>query len=348
MALLANTMDIHRFDSLWKGEFGRLVLAGVAFGLVVGGIVYWKHLQGNPTPKPSRVAVTNVEASHSTVTTFDNNIPIFHVAPPPQPPASTAPATTNVTPKARTSLMAFAFSDTPRLGDAYAAYGRFLRCKLLITVDSNHIQTPIVGVLLEDVYSVNHELLIPAMAEVHGMAQAESAESRIGSQNQWVIVWKTKDNREVELPLSGIALDHAPSPDNTGCGLTDGSAGLRGQEIRTDNLAEIKMLLAQFGAGFAQSFAQSGLQSIVTANGTVVTSQNNGFQQAGAQGVQNAANLYAQQIADTVKREGIFIRVPAGTDFYVYVTQTIDASQARAGATMNAHMADSTPSKLIP
>jgi hypothetical protein len=244
--------------------------------------------------------------------------------------------------------MAFGFSDTPRIGNDYAAYGRFLRCKLLITVDSNHLQTPIVGTLLEDVYSPERALLIPAGAEVHGMAQNDSAEDRIASQTQWILVWRTHDNQEVELPLTGIALDHAPSPTGTGWGLTDGSAGLRGQEIRSSNLTEIKLLLAQFGTGFAQSFAESGLQSVVTPSGTVLTSQNNGFQQAAAQGVQNAANLYAQQIADTVKREGIFIRVPAGTDFYVYVTQTIDASQARVGATANTHMAETTPSKLIP
>ena len=202
--------------------------------------------------------------------------------------------------------------------------------------------------MLEDVYSPERQLLIPAGAEVHGMAQNDSAEDRIASQDRWIIVWRTNNGEEVELPLSGIALDHAPSPNGTGWGLTDGSAGLRGQEIRSSNLTEIKMLLAQFGAGFAQSFAESGLQSVVTPSGTVLTSQNNGFQQAAAQGVQNAANLYAQQIADTVKREGIFIRVPAGTDFYVYVTQTIDASQARVGATASTHMAETTPSKLIP
>jgi hypothetical protein len=339
-------MDVHRFDFLWKGEFGRLVLIGVIFALLIGGILYWKNIHPAMSTKPSRLPVQNAEASRSTVTTFDNNIPVFHAAPP--SPVPSAPVATKPAPKAQTSLMAFAFTDSPRVGDAYAAYGRFLRCKLLITVDSNRIQTPIVGVLLEDVYSVDHQLLIPALAEVHGMAQSDSAEERIGSQNQWVIVWKTKDNREVELPLTGIALDHAPSPQGTGWGLTDGSAGLRGQVIRSDNLSEIKMLLAQFGAGFAQSFAQSGLQSIITGNGTVLTSQNNGFQQAGAQGVQNAASTYAQQIADTVKREGIFIRVPAGTDFYLYVTQTLDASQARVGATMAAHGSDAGLSKLNP
>jgi hypothetical protein len=339
-------MNVHRFDSLWKGEFGRLVLAGVAFGLVIAGVVYWKHLHPASPAKPTHVAITDAQASRSTVTTFDSNIPIFHASLPATSITSVAPVKT--APQTALSPMAFAFSDTPHLGDDYAAYGRFLRCKLLITVDSNHVQTPIVGTLLEDLNSPTRELLIPAGAEVHGMAQNDSAEDRIASQNQWVLVWRTKDSREVELPLTGVALDHAPSPDGTGWGLTDGSAGLRGQEIRTDNLAEIKMLLVQFGAGFAQSFAQSGLQSVITPSGTVLTSQNNGFQQAGAQGAENAANLYAQQIADTVKREGIFIRVPAGTDFYLYVTQTIDASQARVGATMNNHVAESSPMKLIP
>jgi type IV secretory pathway VirB10-like protein len=337
-------MDIHRFGFLWKGDFGRLVLAGIAFTLIIGGILYWKNLHPASAPKSGHAAAIDAEASQSKVTTFDSDMPVFHIAPAPVP---VTPPPTRATPKSDVSLMAFTDSDEPRIGDAYAAYGRFLRCKLLITVDSNRIQTPIVGILMEDVYSTNHQLLIPAMAEVHGMAQADSAESRIGSQNQWVIVWQ-RDGQEVELPLSGIALDHTPSPNGTGWSLTDGSAGLRGQEIRTDNLAEIKMLLAQFGAGFAQSFAQSGLQSVITANGTVLSSQNNGFEQAAAQGAQNAASLYAQQIADTVKREGVYIRVPAGTDFYLYVTQTLDPSKARVGASMAMHMTDFNPSKINP
>jgi hypothetical protein len=339
-------MNVHRLDFLWKGQFGRLVLAGVAFALVIGGVIYWKRLHPAPPVQTTQATTSNAESSQSTVTTFDANIPIF------QPPSPTPPSAPAEVPKTAAKVplspMAFAFAASTYLGDGYAAYGRFLRCKLLITVDSNHIQTPIVGTVLEDVCSPTRELLIPAGAEVHGMAQNDSAEDRIASQTQWVIVWRTKDEREVEMPLTGIALDHVPSPNGSGWGLTDGSAGLRGQEIRTDNLAEIKMLLAQFGSGFAQAFAESGLQSVITPSGTVLSSQNNGFQQAAAQGAENAANLYAQQIADTVKREGIFIRVPAGTDFYLYVTQTIDASQARVGATMAEHGGAAASSKSIP
>ena len=340
-------MNVHRFEFLWKGELGRLVLAGTAFALIIGGIIYWKGLHPTATAKPAPTKAPDAEASRSTVTTFDSNMPIFHSTPALALAAAPATASPTGKPASKTALTLMAFPDAneSRIGDAYAAYGRFLRCKLLITVDSNRIQTPIVGVLLEDVYSVTHQLLIPAMAEVHGMAQADSAESRIGSQNQWIIVWQ-RDGQEVELPLSGIALDHTPSPNGTGWSLTDGSAGLRGEEIRTDNLAEIKMLLAQFGTGFAQSFAQSGLESAITANGTVLTQQNNGFQQAGAQGAQNALSLYAQQIADTVKREGVYIRVSAGTDFYLYVTQTLDPRQAKVGA--STRMTEASPSKLLP
>jgi hypothetical protein len=106
--------------------------------------------------------------------------------------------------------------------------------------------------------------------------------------------------------------------------------------------------MATFGAGFAQSFAGSGLQSAITANGTVLTSQNNGFQQAGGQGAQNALSLYAQQIADAVKRNGVYIRVPAGTDFYLYVTQTLDPTRARVGGSMSLHATEANPSKNLP
>ncbi len=148
------------------------------------------------------------------------------------------------------------------------------------------------------------------------------------------------------MPLTGIALDHTPKPSGTGWSLTDGSAGLRGEEIRTDNLAEIKMLLAQFGAGFAQAFAQSGIQSLVTANATSSPRKTTASSRPGPKARKTAANLYAQQIADTVKRDGIYIRVPAGTDFYLYVTQTFDSSQAKVGASLR--MTDASPSKILP
>lgn len=52
---------------------------------------------------------------------------------------------------------------------------------------------------------------------------------------------------------------------------------------------------------------------------------------AGLAGTSQVLNSYAQQILETVKKEGIFVRVPAGKQMYLYVPHTIDCSQAKIG-----------------
>jgi len=38
-------------------------------------------------------------------------------------------------------------------------------------------------------------------------------------------------------------------------------------------------------------------------------------------------NLYAQQIQAAIERDGVYVRVPTGKQFYLYVTQTVDQAQ---------------------
>ncbi|MDQ3624840.1 MAG: hypothetical protein M3463_20555, partial [Verrucomicrobiota bacterium] len=44
-------------------------------------------------------------------------------------------------------------------------------------------------------------------------------------------------------------------------------------------------------------------------------------------------DTYAKQIYETIQRDGFYVRVPAGKQFYVYVTQTLDRSKATIGGT---------------
>jgi hypothetical protein len=55
-------------------------------------------------------------------------------------------------------------------------------------------------------------------------------------------------------------------------------------------------------------------------------------QNAALQGTSAVLNQYAQQIADSIKRDGFYVRVPAGKQFYLYVTQTIDLERAKRGS----------------
>ena len=42
-------------------------------------------------------------------------------------------------------------------------------------------------------------------------------------------------------------------------------------------------------------------------------------------------DMYAQQIMKAIQRDGFYIRVPSGTEFYLYVTQSINLGDATRG-----------------
>jgi len=218
------------------------------------------------------------------------------------------------------------FAETPlgeqkQLSKNYAPYGRLIPCELIVTVDSSGIQTPIIGLVTEDIYHAGR-LIIPAGTEVHGKAQTDRSRERIASGDNWTLVWTTGE----ELRLSGVALDREADPGGDGWGITDGSAGLRGQVLKSDDLAEIKLFAATFLSGAAAAFTQT--QPTVLGSQIAPTLEN-----APLTGAQSVIQAYAQQILNTIQRDGFYVRVPAGKQFYLYVTQTIDESEAVIGGT---------------
>jgi len=78
----------------------------------------------------------------------------------------------------------YATKETSR-SESYLPFGRLLRCELVNTVDSTDIETPIIGLITEDVWH-DGRLIIPAGTEVHGIAQKTAARERIGSERKWV------------------------------------------------------------------------------------------------------------------------------------------------------------------
>ena len=213
-----------------------------------------------------------------------------------------------------------------KLSEDFAPFGRLIPCELVITVDSSAIQTPIVGLVTEDIFH-HGELIIPAGTEVHGSAQVDRARERIASNGRWTLVWQ--DGKE--LSVSGLALDHELDPNTETWGITDGSAGLRGKLLKTDNLAEVKLYIASLLSGAAAAFTETQ----TTAFGTFALPS---LQNAPLLGAQSVLDRYAQQILLTIERDGFYVRVPAGKQFYLYVTQTIDEEDAKIGGTRTASL----------
>jgi hypothetical protein len=209
----------------------------------------------------------------------------------------------------------------------FVPFGTLLKCKLVNTVDSANLETPVIAVLLEDVWQ-NGLRVIPANTLVHGTAKAGRLRDRVTAAGTWHFVWQDGH----ELAFNGIALDREYDHDIDGYGITDGSAGLKGQVIASDDLQELKMLASAAMSGFAH-----GTQDRTnTALGTTITgSLSNGVRE----GVGDVFELYAQRTMKDIEEHGYFVRVPAGKEFYVYVLESVDPQKAKvAGASAEAKL----------
>lgn len=333
-------MNPRSFLNFFKTRSGKLVLFG---GLLAAGLVLYQHMRGKSGPPPEPLTAAPLDLSTKTnkpqlVETVQRGMELFR-PPPPKPEARTQPFQTNkpvehVAAKPPELLLPISlFAETPNqpseaktLSADFAPYGRLISCETIITVDSSSIRTPIIGLVTEDVYHAGR-LIIPAGTEVHGTAASDRTRERLASGTAWTFVWQTGE----ELQLSALALDREFESDtnHVGWGITDGSAGLRGRLIKSDDLAEIKLFAATFLSGAAGALTEKE-QTIF---GTVDSQSLNN---APFQGAQKVLSTYAQRIYEAIQRDGFYVRVPSGKQFYLYVLQTIDRAEARLGGSGSA------------
>jgi hypothetical protein len=223
-------------------------------------------------------------------------------------------------------------SDALELSKTYAPYGRMIPCETVVTIESSRLDTPVIGLVTEDVWH-DGRLIIPAGAEVHGRASLDRSRERVAVAGRWVVVWRDGSSLNgTELVLSGIALDRQRDEVTGEYGMRDGSAGLAGQLIRSDNWQEVKLFASTFLAGMASGLQEMRNQS--TAFGDVPVPVASG-KNAALQGTSDVLNLYAKQIQDVIARDGFYVRVPAGKQFYLYVTETVDQAKGVRGNVRN-------------
>jgi hypothetical protein len=226
--------------------------------------------------------------------------------------------------------------DPPTKPSVYAPAFRLVKCQLVNTVDSSNVTTPIIGLVTEDV-CWNGKVIIPANSEVHGTASVDAVRERIASEGEFTFVLSESDRRGRELVVRGMVLDMERNDSLDTYGITDGSAGLRGDVIRTANSDVIKLYAASLISGIAGAFSSgsSGLlgNRVFTNNSSIgLSALQNGVVNPAVGGTQSVLDRYADQIAQSIQRDGFFVRVPAGKQFYVYCTEAIDLGRAKVGA----------------
>jgi hypothetical protein len=333
------------FLNFLKTKTGKLVVFGAVFA---GGLTIFSVLRQHHTPSDvaaTPLATNSVSDQPEVVQTVVRPMQVFNPPPPKTTPPSASPARStsalpalinsspqplpNVPPRQTESLTPISlFADSAagvarpkKLSAVYAPFGRLISCETVITVDSASMQTPIVGLVTENIY-YGGRLIIPAGTEVHGMAQTDRQRDRIAASTSWTLVWQDGE----EMQLKAIALDREFDNDTnqSGWAITDGSAGLSGEIIKSDNFADIKLFAATFLSGAASALTEKQ-QTIF---GPINSPTLNNAPFAGAQAV---LQTYAQQIYDSIQKNGFYVRVPSGKQFYLYVLQTIDRADASFG-----------------
>ena len=348
------------FLNFFKTKSGKLITFGALFagGLIIFGVIRKHHTAPEDAIGVTPLATNSVGGRPQVVQSVVRPLQPFH-PPAARPEVASSPSTTTTaTPSAFSSaspqplpvmpprqaelltpISLFADSTAgaakpKKLSAVYAPFGRLIPCETVTTVDSASIQTPIIGLVTENVY-FGGRLIIPAGTEVHGMAQTDRQRERIAGNTSWTFVWQDGE----EMRIRAIALDREfdNSTNQSGWAITDGSAGLRGQLIKSDNLADIKLFAATFLSGAASALTEKQ----ETIFGPINSPTLNNAPFAGAQAV---LQTYAQQILDSIQKNGFYVRVPSGTQFYLYVLQTIDRADATFGGAGLAEETDEQPS----
>ena len=234
--------------------------------------------------------------------------------------------------------------------DEFAPFGRLIKCQLVGTLDSVTARSePIVGIVTQDL-DWNGNVIIPAGTEVFGYAGPEpvmdaAGVGRLVDTGEWTLVLPDRAGGENgrELILRARAIDRrevvvAERGGVRSWGVDDGADGLVGYTLSTLDNQEIKLFASAAVSGVAQGLAAvaqrqepaAGVPGLLGATQAAPTIGNALAGSLGA-GAAEAMNQVAGRIRGEISKRGVYVRVPAGKEFYLFVEQTIDPRAAQIG-----------------
>ena len=188
-------MKISRLFQLIRTHPAVLVAAGLVLTLVLGLAAAWRPAR----PVAHALLYTNSPPGPSTIIERPA-IPVVTALPKP-PPLPPAPAPVVIVTNPPFPGLHWHSPQPPDTNlpflSLYAPAGRMLRCRLVNTVDSANIDTPIVALVTDDLWH-DGKLVIPAGTEVHGKASVDRLRERIVASGAWTLVWQTGEELVVD------------------------------------------------------------------------------------------------------------------------------------------------------
>lgn len=321
--------------NFFSSPVGQIVLVA-ALVLFAGGAIFMQR-QRRQTALPPATA----SAPASLPRTILREGERLKMTPPPEPVAASAPSpgqemapkVTPVEPGPQLPLSLLQVAASPDTPPPEAPFGRLVPCETVLAIESTRLETPVVALVTEDIWQ-GGKLVIPAGAEVHGRASADRVRERLAAEGSWTIVWRRGPENGRELTVRGVALDRDRDSVSGAWGVHDGSAGLRGEVLRTSDWREVQLFAATFltAATAALQETRSGTGILGETASPATTARNAALSGTGA-----VLREYAGQIREAIARDGFYLRIPAGKAFYLYITEAIEPGRSRSGAISSSH-----------
>jgi hypothetical protein len=168
---------------------------------------------------------------------------------------------------------------------------------------------------------------------------------RLVDDGEWTLVMPRSNDRENgrELILKARAVDRrelqVSDKGRAGAwGIDDGADGLVGYTLSTLDNTEIKLFAASAIGGIAQGIGPilerqqpaPGLSGVLGATQPAPTVGNALTASLGS-GTADYLGQVVSRIRDEISKRGVYVRIPAGKPFYLFVEQTIDPAAAAVG-----------------
>lgn len=272
---------------------------------------------------------------------------IFGIVAPPAPVAQAAQPSATSNAQTSETVAAPARRELRR----FAPFGRLVKCHLVNTIDSlTPSNTPVIAMTDEDVVW-NGEVIIPVGTEVFTYVTNDPKmdaagvgrlydngewimvlprQARIGPNGrEWIVRGRALNRRELLLAQDGNA---------RAWGLDDMAPGFIGYTISTLDNEEIKQFAAAFFGNLANTAGNvlqtrepaPGLNGAYGATQPSATARNAVVGGLGA-GTSAAMESISQRISEEIKKRGFYVRVPASSQFYLFIEQTLDPTEASVG-----------------
>ena len=196
--------------------------------------------------------------------------------------------------------------DDTFLSSRYAPFGRLLDCKLVNTLESNVDGTPLIAIVIKDLWWTD---------------------------GNFILVWQiTSGQVGMELQLQGRVLEKSnQAGDKSKATITDMAAGIPGRVMGNANLNEMLQYTMAFARGLSEGFETTKTFD----NGSTIVTENDGStKNALAKAFETLSNVALENITDKISKESYYIRVPAGTEFYLYIEQVTDVEKAAIADTV--------------